>query len=367
MIVNIAVFFGVLAVLVLAHEFGHFLFAKRFGAKVEEFGFGFPPRVGGIRKGETLYSFNALPLGGFVKITGEDSAAAGSGEPEDPRSFASKPMYARALILVAGVGFNLILAYSLFALALGMGAPVEADDGMWSGHIKDPRVVVTDVAPQSVAKRAGIERGDAITGLGVQNGEMLDDLSTAGVQKFIRDHRGQTIHAVVLRGEQEVSISAALPESVATGEGVLGVAMTTIGRVDVPWWTIPWYALRMTTLMFIGTIQGIAMLIGLAVSGASVGGMISGPVGIFSIVAQTLDFGFSYFILLVATLSVNLAVVNLVPFPGLDGGRLLFIAIEWVRGRAVSAVATRFANGLGFVILILLMVAITYYDIRLRL
>ncbi|MBI1957344.1 MAG: site-2 protease family protein, partial [Candidatus Niyogibacteria bacterium] len=108
-------------------------------------------------------------------------------------------------------------------------------------------------------------------------------------------------------------------------------------------------------------------LIGRAVSGESVRGMISGPVGIFSIVANTADFGFAYFLTLIAILSVNLAIVNLIPFPGLDGGRLFFLAIEGVRGRAASAAITRFANGLGFAILILLMVVITYYDIRLRL
>ncbi|MBI2039181.1 MAG: site-2 protease family protein [Candidatus Niyogibacteria bacterium] len=368
MIADLAIFLGVLALLVLAHEFGHFLFARKFGVNVEEFGFGFPPRLGGVRRGGTLYSFNALPLGGFVKITGEDSAPVQPGEVPDPKNFASKSIGARAMILAAGIGFNLILAYILFAAALGIGVPVAGDDDVWAGHIADLRVVAIDVAPESAAERAGIQLGDAIIGLGAENGrETLRDISVDTVQKFVQEHRGKNISVTVFRDEQEIVLGAVLPDSASPQKGILGIAMEAIGRVDVPWWGIPWYALRMTAFVFMGTLWGIAALIAGAISGVSVGGMISGPVGIFSIVANTLDFGASYFVTLVATLSVNLAIVNLIPFPGLDGGRLLFVAIEKLRGRAISAVATRFANGLGFAILILLMVVITYYDIRLRL
>src|SRR3989344_5291741 len=162
MIVDLIVFLAVLAVLILVHEFGHFLFARIFGVAVEEFGFGFPPRLGGIKRGKTLYSINALPLGGFVKIAGEDAVPAAGGEMLPPGNFASKSALKRSAILAAGVGFNLILAYFLFAMALGFGIPVSADDPRWAGRISDAHVVAVDVSRASAAEQSGIRIGDAI-------------------------------------------------------------------------------------------------------------------------------------------------------------------------------------------------------------
>ncbi|MBI1956859.1 MAG: site-2 protease family protein, partial [Candidatus Niyogibacteria bacterium] len=306
MIADLAIFLGVLALLVLAHEFGHFLFARKFGVNVEEFGFGFPPRLGGIRKGGTLYSFNLLPLGGFVKITGEDSASGEAGEAMDPKNFASKPIIARAAILAAGIGFNLLLAYALFAVALGIGVPVLYDDPAWEGHITKPQIIAVAIQPDSAAERAGLKLGDAVVELSISGEEPFRDISIQSVQAFMQQHRGADVVIEVLRDGEAMTLNAHLPDTAAPGEGILGIAMETVGRVDVPWWSVPWYAFRLTASTFTETAHGISALIGRAVSGESVRGMISGPVGIFSIVANTADFGFAYFLTLIAILSVNL-------------------------------------------------------------
>lgn len=361
MLVTFIVFFAIIALLVLVHELGHFLAARRHGVKVEEFGFGFPPRLFGIKKGETLYSFNLLPFGGFVKIFGEDSSFS-----NDPRSFASRSIGQRVSILAAGVFFNLILAFLLFSVVIGIGMPVDANDPLLGARVRDPRITIVDVIPGSVAKQAGLEIGDALVELRA-SGDILRPTAIRDIQDFIKTHQAETVDIEVLRDDRALAFSVLLPGAEEPGRGILGIAMANIGILQEPWYRALWSGLEMTIATFAGTIRGLTTLVAMLLSGDSVKGLISGPVGIFSIVGSSIHFGTSFLIVLVAILSVNLALINLIPFPALDGGRLLFLAIEGVRGRAINQKVSNFAHALGFAILILLMIVITYYDVKLRL
>ena len=345
----ILAFFIVLAVLVLAHEFGHFISAKKYGVRVEEFGFGFPPRLFSFRKGETLYSFNLFPLGGFVRILGENGE-----DSDDPGNFASRSAFQKAVMLSAGVFFNLVLAAVIFAFVLWLGLPVDADDPLLQGKIENTAVTVIGVVKDSAAERAGIKLGD----------KMLGFNEIGQVQELIKKNVGKTTVFEIERGSERIILPASLPSSEIEEGVVFGIAMARLGIVREPWYKAPLGGVRLTASAFWGTIKGLWRILGLLFSGNSISGMVSGPVGIFSIVSTTLDFGAVFLLSLVAVLSVNLAVMNLLPLPALDGGRLLFLAIEKIRGKPIPQRTGGLAHAFGFAILILLMAVITYYDVK---
>lgn len=359
MILDIAVFFGVLALLVLAHEFGHFISARRNGVGVEEFGFGFPPRLFGFKKGETLYSFNLLPLGGFVKITGENETAS-----LDPKNFASKGLAQRAVILSAGVAFNLLLAFFIFSFAVFVGLPIDASSPLRTAGIRDPYVLAIEILPDSPAESAGIFEGDKILALETLSGTRIAPVSVSEVQEFTRSNYGEKMSVEVKRNNEFLVLSAVLS---GDKEAPLGLSLAEIGIIDAPWYKAPFAGLELTIIALGQVIGGLYFLLKLVFSGVSVAGLVSGPVGIFAILSETLEFGFPILLSFVGILSVNLAVINLIPIPGLDGGRLFFLAIEAVRGKPVGQKISGLAHAAGFAILIMLMAAITYLDIRMKL
>lgn len=360
MIVSLIVFFAVLAVLVLVHEFGHFWAARRKGIKIEEFGFGFPPRLFGIKKGETLYSFNLLPLGGFVKIFGEDSVNS-----QDPENFASRGVGQRAAVIAAGVFFNLILAYFLFSFVFWLGMPVDADDPLWKSGVQNPRITIIDVLLFSPAAAIGLEKGDKIIEL-KSEGQSIKPSAIVDVQNFINENQGSTVNLQILRKRKELNFRIALPQDRQADEGILGIAMANIGIFKKPIIAALWSGMKETLSTILRTFAGLIFILKLLFSGENVSGLVSGPVGIFSIVGSSLNFGYAYLLTLIATLSVNLALINFFPIPALDGGRLLFLAIEALRGRPISQKAAGLAHSLGFAILILLMAIVTYYDLKIR-
>lgn len=327
-------------VLVLSHEAGHFLLAKWRGVRVDEFGIGFPPRLLSFKKGETRYSINLLPLGGFVKIFGED------GE-EGPKSFSSQSLWVRSLIVAGGVLANLLAAWVIFSLLAGIGTPQIVDG-------QNGEITIVAVAGNSPAKNAGLRPGDHVRGFE----------SIGAVQKFIDGHRGEEV-ALDIERKGEVLTIRAVPRALPPeGEGALGIAMAAIARVVVPWWKAPWAGLKTTGEVFFGTIAALARIAWGLVSGVSGAvGEVAGPVGIASIVSEVSQFGLLPFFQLMAVLSVNLAVINLLPIPALDGGRLLFFAIEGVLRKPVSPRVSHLAHTVGFAFLIVLMLVITYRDI----
>ena len=354
---TILIFIVILVVLILSHEFGHFLFAKLSKVKVEEFGFGFPPRIFCFKKNETVYSFNLFPIGGFVKILGEDGPGNTGQDAPVKSNFAFKPVYIKAAIISAGVFFNLILAWILFSVGFFVGAPTQVDD---ETEIFGVQVVITEVAANSPAENAGLAPGDRIVGFRTDNKGI--EISTIGeVQSFVKEREGEKINILYNRGGEEFSADVVPRIGPPEGEGALGIAMARVGILKSSWYASIWLGLKETIFLAFIIAQAFFYLMAGIFKGVGFD-EVSGPVGIFNIVSDVSQMGIIYLIRFAAVLSINLAVINIIPFPALDGGRLLFLAIEKIKGSPVNYKIANFAHGLGFVLLIILLILLTYND-----
>lgn len=345
-------FLLVLGVLILSHEFGHFLVAKKNGIKVEEFAFGFPPRLFKFKKGETVYSINLIPFGGFVKIYGQDD----SGKPEssqDPRSFASKSGLVKAGVLLAGVFFNLLLAWLLISLGLIVGLPTSVSSVPPQAEIKDVRIAIIDVARNSPAENAGLKAGD----------ELIAFSTIEEFQNFIANNKGKEMEIRYQRGEEIFSAKLVPRISPPVGQGAIGVAMDMVGILKLPWYSASWEGLKMTCNLTISIAWTIFSFIASAFRGLVGLEGVMGPIGIVGATGTVAKLGFSYLLGFIALLSINLAILNIIPFPALDGGRLLFLLIEKIKGSPINPRFSSIVHGVGMALLLILMLAITYRDI----
>jgi len=332
---SIILFFAVLAILILAHELGHFLFAKLSKIKVEEFGFGFPPRVFGFRRGETIYSFNLIPFGGFVKICGED-----------------------------GVLFNLLLAWSLLTATYLIGAPVSVEEnGIPGNYFKEKGVMIIQIQEGMPAELSDLRPGDYLLRFFGKNEKTLEISDIKEVQNFIANHPEEEIRMDYLRKGKVFSTKAIPLKNPENGKGILGIAMEKVGIVRLPFHRAIWEGLK-TTVRLTGLIAEafVDFFTGIFTE-RKILAQIAGPVGIAGIIASAAQSGPIFILQLVALLSINLALINFLPFPALDGGRLMFLAIEVIRRKPISAKFSNIAHNLGFAILISLMLIITYLDI----
>lgn len=343
------IFIFVLLVLVLAHEAGHFFAARAFGIKVEEFGLGIPPRILKLWRDKhgTLFSLNLLPLGGFVRIKGEEGEGDG-----DAESFGSKPASVRALVLLSGVLANLLLAYILFVLVSGLGI-MEVVSEEEAAFYPDAEITILAVATNSPAEQAGIRIGDKVSGF-----KTIEEL-----QKFLKDNSGKEVVLNVFRGRKELAVEAAPRKTPPEGEGPLGIALGWTRIKKTPWAFAPLEGARMTLRALWGTLAGFYGLAKDLLLQKSPEVDVAGPVGIFNITASAAAAGWGFLMVFLSFLSINLAVINVIPFPGLDGGRLFFIFLEVVRQRRISPKTSALAHSLGLMILIALMLAITYRDL----
>lgn len=342
----------VISLLILVHEWGHFYSARRLGVKVEEFGFGFPPRLISRVKGGVRYSLNLLPFGGFVKIFGEQ----GEGE-TDQDSFASRPAWQRFIILAAGVFMNFLLAWFVFTLGASIGVPQmggEKDDGV--------PVSIIAVASASPAERSGLKFGDQILEMRAP-GISLRIESEDDIRNFVDAYRGEDIKIILRRGGALQEITVVPRVDFPEGEGPLGVALARIVVRSVPWYLAPLEGAKTLTRSVVATTEGLLIVFRDLFTEGKVPDEISGPIGIFFFADDTRSLGLSYFIQFVGILSVNLAVLNFLPIPALDGGRIFFLIIEKIKGSRVSLKFESTAHTMGFVLLIILMVLVTYHDV----
>ena len=363
MLTTIIVFILILGLLIFVHEFGHFIVAKRAGIKVEEFGFGFPPRIFGIKKGETLYSLNLLPIGGFVKIHGEEGRPTDKQSSKDSdkgRAFYNKPIRTRAVILIAGVTMNLLLAAFLLSIGYWLGLPAVVDDQ--TANLEGAKVQITQVAFESPASQAGIKMGDTIKELRFKNYE-LGIMDVSQVQEFINIHKGEEITVVIQRGDEVLEKTLVPRINHPENEGPLGIALAKTAIVSYPWYRALIMGITSTVNLTWFIIVALGGLLWQLIMTGRLAIEIAGPVGIFNLTGQAAQLGFIYILQLTALISINLAIINILPFPALDGGRLLFLTIEKIKGSPVSQKIERFAHTAGFVILILLMIAVTWRDI----
>jgi len=363
---SILIFIVILLILVVSHEFGHFIVAKKSGIRVDEFSFGFPPKLFGRKFGETTYNFNALPLGGYVKIFGENPDEESINGPDRDRSIVNKPRYIQAAVLFAGVAMNFLVAWLLLSVGFMSGLPSSVEAIPKGASIQNEALTITSVSPNSPAEQGGLKTGDKIVSL--VNPELSTDvlsqnIEASDVQSFVKLHGGEPITVSVIRGQEPMTFSiipvAKNPESNA----VMGISMDMIGTLKLPIHQAIWEGLKLSANVFIGTLSGFYHLIAGAITGHGSMAGLTGPVGIVGVVGDAAQFGFIYLLSFTAFISINLAVINLVPFPALDGGRLLFLLIEKIKGSRIKPQVANAMNLVGFGLLMLLMVIITYHDI----
>ncbi|MBI2099953.1 MAG: site-2 protease family protein [Candidatus Vogelbacteria bacterium] len=354
---TIIVFFLILALLIVSHELGHFIVAKQAGIRVDEFGLGFPPKILSFRYGETVYSLNLIPFGGFVKIFGETPDEESISGPDRARSLFNKPKSVQAAVLAAGVSFNIILAWLLLSLGFMIGMPTPVENNL-NIVVENQKLLITSVLPDSPAEQAGLKSGDEIVGLG-----KVSPLTPDSVREFIAGQAGETLELKYRRG-QTLNIVKVTP-TVGAQPARIGISMDQVGIVRLPPHRALWAGGVFTARLIIATATAFFDFLRTLVTGA--GGLalsqITGPVGLVSLIGDASLLGFVYLLSFTAFISINLAIINSIPFPALDGGRLLFLLIEKLKG---SPIKTTIANGLnyvGFALLILLMLAITYRDI----
>jgi regulator of sigma E protease len=372
MFLTIITFVIVLGFLVFVHELGHFITARKTGTKAEEFGMGLPPRIFGLRRRadnpkkwewvgpktkaeetkHTIYSLNWLPIGGFLKIKGENDDEIGSD------SFSVKSAGQRSLMLGAGVIMNFIFAAVILSIAFMVGFPSVLDNEVDLAKVKNRQVQIASILPDSPADQAAIQAGDIILGLDELVPEEIDQ-----VQSFVSSHENQPISVQLRRGREVVSVSVTPEYIEETEKPALGVGLLEIGTVRYPIHEAIWRGVSGTVTVTIEIFKVIGRLIGTAFAGGEVEEQIAGPVGIAVLTGQFIDLGLVYVLQFAALLSINLAIINILPFPALDGGRILFIVIEKLRGRPVSKKIESIVHTTGFALLILLIIFVTYKDI----
>ena len=420
---TLLIFIAVLAVLVLSHEVGHFIAARKSGMKVHEFGFGFPPRLFGIQmlkgkklekvagketvdvsigdyqtsdgsevikekvvdriaeinkevpvkkwrwvwgnkpiipeEGEsrlehgTVYSINLIPLGGFVNIKGNDSSETG------PDSFNSKPAWKKAIVIVAGVAMNIVLAASLFSIGYMIGLPMLTDKIVDSSIVQDRSVEIIQVLPDKPAALAGIKANDLILRFGNIDNQRLTEM-----QDYVDAHQSEEITFAIKRGDEilEKKIKPMVYED--SGRGGIGVGIAEFGTVKYVWYKAIYHGCKDTGVYLKEIFVAFGSLVKrLFVGREGLGDSVAGPIGIAVMTGEVAKMGFLYLIQFVAVLSLNLAVINILPIPALDGGRLLFLMLSKINSRWTFLKYERTAHTVGFMLLMVLVVVITINDL----
>ena len=365
---TIIIFVVLLGLLVFVHELGHFVVAKRNGIRVDEFGFGFPPRLFGFIKdetgkyrivwgnkdtpsGKTVYSLNWIPLGGFVRIAGEDGH-----EANDPASFAGKSAWVRVKVLGAGVVMNFLLAWFLISIVLMLGMPQPIDPSE-SGQYTNAKIQILSIAKGTPAETMGLRMGDeilTINGIAVSN---LDQVS-----QEIAGHKGKLITMDIDRFGKPLSLSGTPRKEYPAGEGSLGISFSETAVVSYPWYEAIYEGARATYSITIAILMAFGTMIASLFGGAKTAIDVTGPVGIVYLTKQMSDLGLPYLLQFAALLSINLGIINVLPIPALDGGRILFVLIEKLKGSPVSRRVEGMVHQVGFILLLLLMLFVTIRD-----
>lgn len=360
---TILLFILVLVALIVVHEFGHFIAAKWSGMRVDEFGIGYPPKAWGKKVGETEYTLNWLPFGGFVRIYGEDDDAVARDPKDGDRAFFKKPRPVQMLVLGAGILMNLAFAYVLLTIVLAVGAP-RAIDPSEIGTVRDAYVLVSGVREGTPAEEAGMRPGDRVVSVAAGT-ERYEGADSASFTEFIQNADGPLTLTLEQQGEERV-VTATPREGLVPDDPerkVLGVEVATVGTVVTPLWQAPIDALMLTGELTRETAIGLVTFFGSIFTFTADLSQVSGPVGIAGAVGQAAGTGIAPLLTLTALISINLALINLLPIPALDGGRLFFVLIESVIRRPLPRVFQNAVNMIGFAFLILLMLVVTANDI----
>lgn len=341
MLLTIVVFFALLILLVLTHELGHFGAAKLTKVKVEEFGIGFPPRIWGFKKGETTYSINWIPFGGFTKLLGEE-------DPSETGSLASKSIPVRILVLVAGSLLNILLPLLLFTIAFMVPHTVISE-----------KVVIKEVAAGSPAQVAGIEPGDHVLEVNNRTVKNRSDLSF-GIQLNL----GNSVPVLIEKTDGTKKTIVVVPRwNPPEGQGATGVMLSSLDPVTETesmsfWEAVPASFTHSWEILVLFRNEVVSWFV------RNTAPRLAGPIAIAQLTGEVVKAGISPLLEFTALISINLGIFNLLPFPGLDGGRLIFVLLEWVRrGKRISPQKEGLVHMIGFMALILLILVISYFDI----
>ncbi len=346
---DVVAFLIVISIIVLIHEFGHFIVAKKLGVKVEKFSLGFGPKIFGKKAGETEYVVSALPLGGYVKLLGEDPSE--ELPPEDQkRSYSNLPPYKKFLIIFCGPFFNFILALIIFTIIFMAGRPVlkSVIGGVIKGH---------------PAAKAGLKKGDVITGI---NGTKIK--SWQSLSKYIQKYGKTTITLAIKEGKKSYFVK--LKPVVATGLNVFGQKTKRYIIGIYPSQNAVYYKYSNIFNSFYSSLKEIWFIIYITmislfylIAGKLPASDLGGPIMIAQLSGRAASMGVSDFFYFIAFISVNIGLINLFPIPALDGGHLLFSIIEMIKRKPLSVKFQETAAKVGFALLILLLLFVSYNDI----
>lgn len=329
-----------LSILILVHELGHFLLAKRFGLFVSEFGLGLPPRAWGKKIGETIYSINWLPFGGYVKIAGEDGDDEVDKKVPHDRIFYNIAAWKRLAILVGGVGMNFLLGWMLLSIVFMIGVK--------------PGLFISQVQKDGPAASAGLQAND----------RLLDFNKSDEFVNYAKSHAGESIVLRVARGNEELNLQMTPRKDPPTGQGPLGVVLgEAAGHEKMGLFRAVTSGFTESIDIVKGTFKGLAGLIGAAFAGKGSLDNVTGPIGIVKVTIDASSAGFIYVLSLMALISINLAAFNILPFPALDGGRVLFLAIEKLKGSPLPKKFEQYANGIGLLLLLGLILIVSVKDV----
>ena len=372
---TLLVFIFILSFLVMIHEFGHFIAAKKSGVRVEEFGLGIPPKLFGFKRGETEYTLNLLPFGGFVRLAGEDEDTTKSASP-DQRSFAIKKPIVRAIILVAGIFMNFLASFTLYYILLSANSfksatiPLFFDYSFKFGDVRRINTVITGFEKDSPADKGGFKTGESIVEI-----EGKPVYSVTEVREVIqsRENLNTNLVLVDVRGSKKETRSVNVtPVKNAEGKVVLGVLLGSAANIYYDQganrlFAGPMHAYNMTTYTFFMFSKLISASFE-AKDLAPVSSGVSGPVGVFNVVGEIVEStgadALFNLLDLTALLSLSLGVMNLLPIPALDGGRLLFVLIEMTTGKKIHPAKEALIHRVGMALLLALMILVTFKDLR---
>lgn len=359
---SILLFLLVLFILVLVHEWGHFITAKKTGMRVDEFAIGFPPKLFGVKKGETEYNFNLLPIGGYVKIYGENREDGEEASVDSGRAFHARPKWAQAVVLLAGITMNILFAWLLLSITFLIGVPQAVD-----------QATASDAATLIVAGTMKDAPADGVLPIGAEivkaqvGDQTLTKPSPSSFSEFI-SAAGENPVTVTYVSEGSENSVAILPKTGlvadAPEKAIIGTSLAFIEVKQLSLLPAVVEGFKTTVHGTVSIITGLYSLLRDAVVGQADFASVAGPVGIVGMVGDAASYGLAPLLTFTAIISLNLAVINLLPFPALDGGRLLFVAIEAVTRKEIPPAWTGWTNVIGFVLLMLLMAAVTFNDIN---
>lgn len=348
------VFVIILSILILIHEFGHYIAAKKNNVFVEEFGFGLPPRAWGKKIGETIYSLNWLPFGGFVKLLGEEEHELKGKKLPDKlknRTFASKKPWQKTMIITAGVFMNFMLGWIIISYLFTQGVPVPSD-----------KLIISQVADNSPAKIAGLQKNDLIVNL-FQNGSEYKVKKNEDFIGYAKKFAGKEMTLHIERNHQFKDIKVTPRANPPKGQGPLGIVITSYEIKKYPIYEAPFKGLIESYEITKSIVKEFGKTAYKFITFQKMDVEVSGPIGIAKITSEAVDVGPQAVLQLLAILSLNLAVINILPFPALDGGRLVFVFYEWIFKKKANAKFEQKLNLIGFAILLTLIVVVTIADI----